>query len=71
MRELVNFTGEGPSKRKSDILMSSWFPFASVIRKWRREAKHHKVRETSPVSYPDYDITDMNELPYPKTQYPI
>ena len=72
MRELVNFTGEtGRSKHKSDILMASWFPFASVIRKWRRNAKHHKVRETSPVSYPDYDITDMRELPYPKTQYPI
>ena len=72
LRQMVNFTGEtGQSKQKSDILMSSWFPFANVIRKWRREARTLRVHESSSFSYPGYGSAQMTELPYPKTEYPI
>lgn len=75
IRQLVNFTGDtGPVKAgTSDIRMASWFPFATIIRRWKKEA----MAAASPApaaapanSYPGYVGSDYAELPWPAIGYP-
>lgn len=74
IRQLGNFTGEsvGVIKRKhlSDILMASWFPHATVIKKWRRDERREAVRQSSGASYSDYQSTSYAEAPWGQVQYP-
>lgn len=73
VRQLVNWTGDtGPTKAgKSDILMASWFPFATVIRRWLKQARA-EAAEASPVpinSYPTYGQPTYDQLPWPAASY--
>ncbi len=71
IKQLINFTGDLVKKRGvSDILMASWFPHATVIKKWRKEARHEKVKQNMGASYPDYAMPTMNEVPWGGTSYP-
>lgn len=74
IRQLVNFTGDTAStaagrKNKSDILMASWFPFATAIKKWLREAKHRKVVHRERISYPELDYPQTTTVPWGETKY--
>lgn len=73
VKELVNFTGDTNSARtrksKSDILMASWFPFAKVIKKWKREIRQHTVRTTTPISYPAMGSSESPDMPWVGTEY--
>lgn len=69
--QLTNFTGDRPKKAgKSDILMASWFPFAEVIRKWKRDERVERIRQNEPVSYPGYVSSQMTAVPWTPTIYP-
>jgi hypothetical protein len=74
LRQLSNFTGEtvGVIKRKhlSDILMASWFPHATVIKKWRREERREKVQQSQTASFSDYNQATYNQSPWGEVQYP-
>lgn len=73
IRQLVNWTGDsGPTKAgKSDILMASWFPHATYIRRWLKEARAEVVQNPPPVSsYPDYVGGSYSEIPWPAAGYP-
>jgi hypothetical protein len=74
LRQLSNFTGDtvGVNKRKhlSDILMASWFPHATVIKRWRKEERMEKVRQVQGASYQGYDQSTYNEAPWGQVQYP-
>ena len=75
IRQLVNFTGESAKaghnrKTASDILMAAWFPFSTVIRKWKREERRSTVTVSTDVSYPGYSQLDENTLPWGSTPYP-
>jgi hypothetical protein len=74
LRQLSNFTGDvvGVIKRKhlSDILMASWFPHATVIRKWRREERSEQARQAPGSSFPGYVSSTFDEAPWPTIPYP-
>jgi hypothetical protein len=74
LRQLSNFTGDtvGAIKRKhvSDILMASWFPHATVIKKWRTEERQHRVAQSRGGSYMDYDAPTFNDAPWGRVAYP-
>lgn len=80
IRQLVNFTGDtvATQKRnqKSDILMASWFPFATVIKKWKRENRRATISYAQ-SSLDTYDYTFLGDpdtpngdLPWAPTDYP-
>lgn len=69
--QLTNFTGAKPKRAgEADILMASWFPHNTVIKKWRKDERHHSVRHTSPASYPGYVSSELTTLPWGHTSYP-
>ncbi len=74
VKELASFTGDTVSqqrrKAKSDILMSSWFPFATIIRKWKREARHQNVEQRAGASFPEYASPTLNDVPWGGASYP-
>ena len=71
LRQMVGFTTDKKTTTRngpSDILMASWFPFASVIRRWRSENRHSQVRIAETSSFPDYVKTSV-EVPWGTTNY--
>ncbi len=73
LRQLSDFTGDtnktGSRKYESDILMASWFPHSTVIRKWRRDARHAMVKAPVTASYPNYMGPSYGATPW-TTNYP-
>jgi hypothetical protein len=75
IKQLINFTGatnkQGGGRRKplSDILMASWFPHATAIKKWRREAKPTRVKQLDGGSYPRMQYPEAPTIPWDHTQY--
>jgi len=73
IRQLVNFTNETRTQRRNlaiaDILMASWFPFADVIRKWKREARMQRTQVRTHQSFPDYVSASFTEPPWGPTGY--
>jgi hypothetical protein len=73
--QLVNFTDDTNAtlahgrRAPSDILMSSWFPFAEVVRRWQRENKVTQVRQTAGESYPNYNSPSFETVPWGGTTY--
>ena len=73
VKQLVNFTGDTARqgrKHLSDILMASWFPHATVIKKWRKEARHDRVQQSRGASYSGYVAPTWSEAPWPGSSYP-
>jgi hypothetical protein len=75
VRQLINWTGDiGPQKTgTSDIRMASWFPFATIIRAWKKAALAAVVeaQDTTPHnSYPDYVGGSYDEAPWDPVGYP-
>ncbi len=72
IRQLINFTGaaSGRSRKKSDILMASWFPFADLIPKWKKDTRAIKVSVSSHQSYPGWQRTTDDDYPWGRTAYP-
>jgi hypothetical protein len=72
IRELVMFTDDiaKQRKKKSDILMASWFPWSQVIKGWQRESKSATVKLDYRPSFPGLStLTDQNMAPW-TTAYP-
>lgn len=64
-QQLLYFDGKPVSKRnkeKTDIVMASWFPM-KIFRRMQKEHIAEMGTDYTP-SYPDYQITEMNEAPW-------
>lgn len=72
LSQLTNFTGDpGPTRRgKSDVLMAAYFPFATIIRNWIKEAAPPSVTQDDGLSYPGYRQTTYDSAPWGETGYP-
>ena len=69
--QLTNFTNERAKKPgKSDILMASWFPHATIIKRWKRDSRESRVRQDQPYSFPDYVTSTTEMIPWGPTTYP-
>lgn len=66
VRQMLKFTETadtiGRVKRKTDILMASWFPM-KVVRRWRSEVAASEDSQNE-ASYAGFETTDWNEAPW-------
>lgn len=67
VRQMTKFTDTantmGRVKRKTDILMASWFPM-KVIRRFRKEAQASEDAAADGASYAEFEQTEWNEVPW-------